>query len=95
MTIHDFKRDIQSRRCRYASLGEADKALPVQATIHISEVIAEEEFPAIILFADGVNVMKLTQIQSIKLEGDHYNITCGVNDDLRTCITVHFDGDKY
>lgn len=65
MTIMDFKRDIASRTCRYASLGEEDKALPVLATLHISEVIAVEEFPAVILFTDGVNRMQLTQIQSI------------------------------
>lgn len=91
MTINDFKRDIASRTCRYASLGEEDKALSVQATLHISEVIAVEEFPAVILFTDGVNRMQLTQIQSIELEGDHYNIICGDNDELRTCVTVHFD----
>ena len=91
MTINDFKRDIATRTCCYASLGDADKALPVQATLHISEVIAVEEFPAVILFTDGVNMMQLTQIQSIELEDGHYNIICGDNDDLRTCVTVHFD----
>lgn len=91
MTIRDFKRDISSRTCRYASLGEEDKMLPVQAVIHISEVIAVEEFPAVILFTDGVNMMKLTQIQSIELNEDHYSIVCGDSDELRTCVTVHFE----
>lgn len=91
MNINEFKRDIQTRSCCYARIGEEDKALPVKATIHISEVIAEEHFPAVILFSDGVNMMQLTQIQSIDLEGDHYNIICGVSDELRTCVTVHFD----
>lgn len=94
MTIQDFKRDIKSRICRYASLGEADKALPVQAVIHISEVIADEQYPAIIFFTDGINIMSLSQIQSIELEDDHYNIVCGSNDALRTCVVVHF-GDAH
>lgn len=90
MTINDFKRDIALRTCRYASLGEEDKALPVKAVIHISEVIAVEEFPAVILFTDGVNMMRLSQIQSIELDGDHYSIVCGDSKELRTCVTVHF-----
>ena len=91
MTINDFKRDIASRTCRYASLGEEDKALPVKAVIHISEVIADENFPAVILFTDGINMMQITQIQSIELCEDHYSIVCGDSDELRTCVTVHFD----
>lgn len=91
MTISDFKRDIESRPCRYASLGEEDKALPVQAALHITEVVAVEEFPAVILFTDGVNMMKLTQIQSIELDGNHYSIICGDTEDLRTCVSVHFE----
>lgn len=91
MKIGDFKRDIKTRNCLYASLGEEDKALPVKATIHISEMTVVEEFPAVILFTDGVNMMELTQIQSIELEGDHYSIICGDNDDLRTCVSVHFE----
>lgn len=90
MTIREFQRDVQSRTCCYASIGEADKALPAKATIHISEVTVAEEFPAVILFIDGVNMMKLTQIQSIELKGDHYDIICGATDGLRTCVTVHF-----
>ena len=91
MTINDFKRDIASRTCRYASLGEEDKALPVKAVIHISEVIADENFPAVILFTDGINMMQITQIQSIELCEDHYSFVCGDSDELRTCVTVHFD----
>ncbi len=90
MTVNDFKRDIESRTCCYASLGEKDKALPVKAIIHISEVIAVEEFPAVILFTDNGNMMQLTQIQSIERKGNHYNIVCGDKDELRTCVTVHF-----
>lgn len=91
MTIRDFKRDIESRTCRYASLGEEDRALPVQATLHISDVIAVGEYPAVILFTDGGNMMQLNQVQSIERVGDHYEIICGETDDLRTCVTVHFD----
>lgn len=90
MTILDFKRDIQTRTCCYASIGEEDKALPVKAVIHISAVIADENFPAVILFTDGINMMQISQIQSIELDKDHYNIICGDSDDLRTCVTVHF-----
>lgn len=90
MTIRDFKRDIQTRTCCYASIGDEDKALPAKAVIHISEVIADENFPAVILFTDGINMMQITQIQSIELAGDHYNIICGDSDELRTCVTVHF-----
>lgn len=91
MTIREFQRDLASRKNRYATLGEADKALPVQTMIHISEVIAANDYPAVILFTDGINMMRLSQIQSIDLEGSHYNIICGLRDDLRTCVTVHFD----
>lgn len=91
MTIREFVRDVQSRTCCYASIGEADKALPAKAVIHISEVIAREEFPAVILFTDGINMMKLSQIQSIDFEDDHYNIICGESDDLRTCVTIRFE----
>lgn len=91
MTVREFQRDVQSRACCYASIGEADKALPAKATLHISEVIAADEFPAVILFTDGINMMKLSQIQSIELKDDHYNIVCGATDALRTCVTVHFE----
>lgn len=91
MTVTEFKRDIESRTSRYASLGEADKALPVQAVIHISNVVAVDEHPAVIFFSDGINAMMLSQIQSIDLFPHCYRIVCGANDELRTCVTVHFD----
>ena len=90
MTIEEFQKDIQTRVCRYASLGEADKDLPVHAIIHISDVGSVATYPGIIWFSDGVNIMTLSQIQSIELEGDHYNIVCGVYEAMRACVVVHF-----
>lgn len=91
MTISDFSRDIESRTNRYVHLGVEDKMLPYLTILHISEVNAVDEFPAFILFTDGVNKMMLTQIQSIELDRDHYNIVCGDYDSMRTCVVVYFD----
>ena len=90
MTLHEFKQDIQARIWSYASIGEADRALPAKAIVYISNVVVAEEFPAAILFTGERNMMKLTQIQEIERKDGYYAILCGENDELRTCVNVHF-----
>lgn len=91
MTLSEFKRDISTRRCCHTSLINNDKTLPIEAVMHISEVIVEEEYPAVILFADGVNKIQLTQIQSIDLHDGCYSIVCGDANYNRIIVTVFFE----
>lgn len=92
VSVSEFKRAVPLLKWSHASLGEEDKLFPVKSIIHISEVAVVDTFPAVIRFTDGINVMQLSQIQSIELaDWGCYKIVCGNYEENRITILAFYE----